>query len=35
LLRAGCRLAVISNWQHGLAAFCSALDFGARLEVVV
>lgn len=35
LRAAGYRLAVISNWQHGLRAFCQALGFGTEIEVVV
>ena len=35
LRAAGYRLAVVSNWQHGLSAFCHALGFGPQLEVVV
>jgi HAD superfamily hydrolase (TIGR01549 family) len=35
LRAAGYRLGVISNWQHGLAAFCDALGFGGELEFVV
>lgn len=35
LRAAGYGLAVISNWQHGLRAFCQALGFGAQLDAVV
>ena len=35
LRAAGYQLAVISNWQHGLRAFCQALGFGAQLDAVV
>jgi HAD superfamily hydrolase (TIGR01549 family) len=31
----GFRLAVISNWQCGLGAFCDALGFGGHLDAVV
>jgi HAD superfamily hydrolase (TIGR01509 family) len=31
----GLRVAVVSNWQHGLRAFCEALGVGAHLDVVV
>lgn len=30
----GLRLAVTSNWQHGLRAFCEALGIGVYFEVV-
>jgi HAD superfamily hydrolase (TIGR01509 family) len=35
LRRSGFRLAVTSNWQCGLRAFCEALGFGGHLDVVV
>jgi HAD superfamily hydrolase (TIGR01549 family) len=32
---AGYRIAITSNWQHGLRAFCEALGFGAYVDVVL
>ena len=35
LRAAGYHIAVISNWQRGLRAFCEALGFGTQLDAVV
>jgi HAD superfamily hydrolase (TIGR01549 family) len=35
LRASGYRLAVISNWQHGLRTFCDALGMGEHLDIVV
>jgi len=32
---AGYRIAITSNWQHGLRAFCQALEFTRHVDVVI